>query len=179
MSNQFQIALENFFARFNQHFDENVPAIIAETANEYYRESFVKKSFDGKPWPALSKSYKPKRGTMMVRSANLVNSIRPGTVSPSLVTMRAGNSKVPYARVHNEGETINRKARETVVTHKKYKSGKYKGKTLFAKNNKRATYSQKASIGAYSYNMPQRQFMGHAKELNQRIVKRIISYTIS
>ncbi|ADY51526.1 hypothetical protein Pedsa_0954 [Pseudopedobacter saltans DSM 12145] len=174
MSNQFQIQLENFFARFNQHFDEAVPTIIAETANEYYRESFVKKSFDGKPWPALSKNYKPKRGTMMVRSANLINSIRPGVVSPSLVTSRAGSTKVPYARVHNEGEQISRTARSETFMRNRYKAGNKKGKF-----KRGATYNTKGyTFKAYSYNMPQRQFMGHAKELNQRIVKRIISYTI-
>jgi phage gpG-like protein len=169
--NKFEQQLNSFFDRFNQYFDEEVPAIIAESANEHYRERFVKKDWDGKAWPALSKKYKPKRGTMMVRSANLLNSVRPTTVSKSMVIVSAGSSKVPYAQVHNEGGQISRAARSETFMRNRSKKGKFKRGT---KDNVKGF-----SFSAYSYSMPQRQFMGHSAGLNQLITKRIISYTIS
>ncbi len=165
--------LTDFFNRFNQYFDEQVPVIIAETANEVFRESFVKKEFDGKAWPALNKSYKPKSGTMMVRSSNLVNSIRPTTISPQKVIMSAGSSKVPYARVHNEGDQISRVARSETFMRNRVKKGINKGRFKRGATNNTQGYSFKA----YKYSMPQRQFMGYSKELNQRIIKRIIAYS--
>lgn len=167
-----QQALNAWFGRFRHFLDSSTPAVIGETANEYYRESFNTKSFAGVPWP---KAKKPaKRGSLMVRSGALVNSIRVAVARPDRVRLSAGNSRVPYAKVHNEGEIINRAARTETFVRNRYKTGaksKYFGGMGAFKRG--TTLGQGMSFKAYSYRMPQRQFMGHSAALNKRIILRI------
>lgn len=132
-----------------------LPQLIAEEAKEYSRTRFSEKSFDGKPWPALSPKYKPKKGTMLVRSGKLQGSVRIVRVTPKKVVIAAGNSKVPYAQVHNEGFTGS-----VVVkahTRKLKKQGKKKKRTVEVKSHTR------------KMNIPQRQFMGNCPELEHKL----------
>lgn len=108
----------------------------------------------------------------MNRTGNLFHTLRIVSVSSVNAVLSAGSSRVPYAKVHNEGDLIHHKARTTTVTHTQYTSGKFKGKTLFSRNNESATYSQKASVGAYTVKMPQRQFMGKSPALLKDIKTR-------
>lgn len=75
--------------------------IFAETATTYYKESFRRKGFDGRPWkpPKRPKS----KGSLLVDSSALMNSIRPAVVTNERVVISAGNDKVTYAKAHNEG----------------------------------------------------------------------------
>lgn len=75
--------------------------IVAETATEYYKETFSRKAFDGNPWvPAKT----PKQtGSLLVDSSEMLGSVRPTLISPEKVVISAGNDKVEYAAVHNEG----------------------------------------------------------------------------
>lgn len=146
--------LQKYLQSLPEHIMEDVPHIVAETATEYFKSTFRKKAFDGKPWP----SGRPKRrGSLLVDSGALMNSIRPSLVSRERVRISAGNEKVNYAQIHNEGlvGSINVKA------HKR--KGK-KGKMHNVKAHKR------------NVRMPKRQFMGHAEELNKLIHRRIEGY---
>lgn len=149
------------------------PQLVAETALEHFKNALIQKQWDGKPYePYKNKKREPSRGSFMMRSNNLFQSLKIVSVSSTNAILTAGSSKVPYAKVHNEGGTIYREARTTIVAHKKFTRGKFKGKTLFAKNNERATFSQKASVGAYSVTMPKRQFMGKSQSLLNDIKNR-------
>lgn len=164
MSNQQK--LNDFFAKINDRLATRVPAIIAETATEYFKESFRTKSFDGIPWKETKK--KAKRGSLMVRSGALMSTIRPSTISPAIVKISAGSSRVPYARVHNEGESIKRAARSETFVRNRHTKGIKKG------SFKRGTSSGKGfSFKSFEYKMPKRQFMGHTAELNRRIMTRV------
>lgn len=161
-----QQKLDAFFAKFNTRI-EQAPSIIAEEATEYFKERFTEKSWNNVPWKPTKKPVN--KGSLMVRSGELMGSIKPTLVTPSRVTISAGSSKVPYAKVHNEGGTINRKPRsETFQRNKdilpsgmwRFKKGTTKGKGFTFK--------------ASSFNMPKRQFMGLNNQLRNRIIKRII-----
>ena len=67
-------------------------------------------------------------------------------------------SNMPYATIHQFGGVISRQASSKVLNFKTHKSGKHKGKTLFAKE-KKATRSQKVSVGAYSITIPRRPYL--------------------
>lgn len=150
-----------------------VPQLVAETALEHFQNALLKKEWDGVPYqPFKNKKHEPSRGSLMMRTNNLFRSLKIVSVTNNNVTISAGSSRIPYARVHNEGSTIKHQARTTIVTHQKITEGKYKGKTLFAKNNERASFSQKASIGTYSITMPKRQFMGKSPALLKDIKNR-------
>ena len=136
-----------------------VPEIVAETATEYYKEAFSKKAFDRNPWVPAKKL--KSKGSLLVNSGNLMNSIRPSEINPHRVVISAGNDHVHYAKAHNEGsnETI------TVPAHNRLKKGKSKktndSDTVFVKQHTR------------KQNIPQRQFIAQSKELNDIIKQRI------
>ena len=136
---------------------EYVPDIVAETAVEYFKETFTKKAFDGNPWV----QGRPKRrGSLLVQSGNLMNSIQPAEISPERVVISAGNPQVQYAQAHNEGVD------KTVQVKERYKI-KGGGKTLKGKNFS-VIKAHKRKI-----NIPKRQFMGDSAELNDIIKEKI------
>ena len=128
--------------------------IVAETAVEYFQNTFRDKAFDGNPWvpPRV-----PKRsGSLLVQSGALLNSIRPVLVSPERIVIAAGNEKVDYAQVHNEGFN----GSVTVPAHIRHTRS---GDHTVRQHTRRV-------------NIPQRQFMGDARELENELQKRIEAY---
>lgn len=158
--------LNAWFDRFAHKLENGVPEVVAETAVEYFKESFVRKSWDNSPWAETAKPVK--RGSLMVRSSQLLNSIRPAIISAPVVRISAGNSKVPYAKVHNEGGLINRAPRSETFTRNRFNRG-----TKKSRFKKGTNAGQGFSFKAYSYNMPKRQFMGHSAIMNKRIIIRL------
>lgn len=144
--------VENFqelVSRVNEAI-EGTSEIISETAVEYFQDTFRHKKFDGNPWapPRV-----PKRsGSLLVQSGALLNSIRPVLVSPERIVIAAGNEKVDYARVHNEGF----KGSVTVPAH--------------IRHTRRG--DQTVRQHTRSVNIPQRQFIGDARELETELQKR-------
>ena len=128
--------------------------IVAETATEYYRETFRKKAFDGNPWaPARVQK---RTGSLLIDSGAMMNSIRASTVTPEKVVISAGNEKVDYARVHNEG---------------------YSGPVTVPAHTRR-TKNGNVSVRQHTRNVsiPRRQFLGDSAELNDRIHEKIEKY---
>ena len=93
--------LNNYLQSLPEEIISDAAEIVAETATEYYKSAFKKKAFDGNPWtPAKA----PKTtGSLLIDSGALVNSIRPAVITPQRVVISAGNEKIDYAQVHNEG----------------------------------------------------------------------------
>lgn len=131
--------------------------IVAETSVEYFQNTFRTKKFDGNPWapPRV-----PKRsGSLLVQSGALLNSIRPVLVSPERIVIAAGNEKVDYARVHNEGF----KGSVTVPAHIRHTQ---RGDQTVRQHTR-------------NVNIPQRQFIGAARELENDLQERIEAYVES
>jgi phage gpG-like protein len=139
--------LATYFENFRHEVQEAVPDIIAETAVEYGKEAFNKKAFDKKAWgPAKTAK---STGSLLIDSSGLMNSIEPAVVTPKEVIIQAGNDKVNYAKVHNEGF----KGVINIPTHTR------KGKEVKA-------HTRNVDIDA-------RPFLGDAKELTSKIKTRI------
>ena len=131
-----------------------VPRIVAREAVQYYKDRFREKA-----WTDAWVAGKPKKGgSLLVQSGALVNSIRASEVSPDRVVISAGNDKVPYARVHNEGshEIV------TVPAHTRIKGGK---------NKKTVKGGDISTVKSHTrhMNIPQRQFMGINDDLSNKI----------
>lgn len=174
--------LNKYLQSLSQEIMEDAADIVAETATAYYKGTFRRKEFDGNPW-ALAKVPKT-TGSLLIDSGALVNSIRPAVVTPQKVVISAGNNKVDYAQVHNEGfkgsvnvptHTRETQARTVVVPEytRKTKKGSVtvpahdwniKGGTVTVNSHTRQT------------NIPKREFMGDSKELNELIHARIQGY---
>lgn len=159
----FDSDLNNFFGSIDQRLTVYVPDMIAETAVEVFKDSFVTKSWDGEQWPEYgNKEREPKRGSLMRRTNNLVNSIHPSLVSPTLVRINAGNYKVPYARAHNEGMQMS-----GTRNIRSYYNNNFMGK------GKRI--SIRAHTRSVNYITPRRQFMGKSELLLTTIKTRFIN----
>ncbi|MBQ4126643.1 MAG: phage virion morphogenesis protein [Alistipes sp.] len=143
--------IEQEIAAMMDEICEESSEIIAEEATEYFKERFTEKEWDGTPWPPAKS---PKRsGSLLVRSSALLNSIRPTEVTKDRVVITAGNQKVTYAQVHNEG--FSGKVNVDAFTRN------VKGKTQQVRAHTRNT------------TIPKRQFMGETEELDERILGRI------
>jgi phage gpG-like protein len=145
--------LEKYFEQLPDQILDNVPDIVAETATEYFKQRFTEKSFDKNPWAAAKV---PKHtGSLLVESGNLLNSIKPSEITREHVVISAGNEKVEYAKVHNEGFT----GQVTIPAHT------------------RSTKHGSVNVRQHTrmQNIPQRQFMGYASELMEKIRERIDS----
>lgn len=156
--------INEWFDKFDHRMEVGVPEIVAETAVEYFKERFTKENWDNVPWPALSPGYAKKKtrgkGRILTRSGALMASVRPAVVTPQRVSISAGSSKVPYARVHNEGLHIKGVAKVRSYTNRNF-MGKGKPKKIAAHTRN------------YDIQFKRRQFMGHSKYLNQRIIERL------
>lgn len=147
--------LENYLTTLPDQVLDNAAAIVAETATEYFKGRFRDKEFDGNPWaPAKA----PRRsGSLLIDSGNLLNSIRPAYTGRDKVVISAGNDKVDYAGVHNEGYTG-----PVVVSSHVRRTRKY-GDVNVKEHTRQA-------------NIPQRQFMGESDELAGEMHKRLEGY---
>lgn len=159
--------LNNWFSKFEHRFDTAVPVIVSETATEFFKERFDKQEWDGVPWEQLNPKYAAKKtrgnGRILTRTGNLQASIRPTQVNAKRVVISAGNAKVPYARIHNEGLRV-----RGVQNVRGYTNTNFMGK------GKRVQI--KAHTRNVDYKMPKRQFAGNSKYLNQAIINRLTAF---
>lgn len=158
--------INDWFKTFDERFEKRVPTIVAETATEFYQERFKTQEWDKVPWQPLSPKYAATKtrgsGKILTRSGALQRSIRPTIISQDKVVISAGNSTVPYARIHNEGLRV-----QGVVKVRSHMNRNFmgKGKAVQIKEHNRTM----------NYQMPQRKFMGHSPYLNAILIKRLTS----
>ena len=158
-------SINKWFTYFHHRMETEVPEIVAETATEFFKETFVKQSWDGVPWQALSPKWAAKKtrgkGRILRESGNLEASVKPSTITADKVVISAGNEKVPYARVHNEGLRL-RGVRYVRAYHNSNFMGK--GKRIQIQSSTRKV----------DFKMPKRQFMGHSHLLNTALKEKLI-----
>lgn len=150
-----KITIEKELLNLKNEILDEMPGIIAETGVEYFQDTFITKAFDGTPWPDFSPGYRHRtNGSLMIDSAALLNSIRPSLVSRERVVISAGNEKAGYAQAHNEG---------------------FVGSVVVPAHKRTSKKGKEYSVKQHSMNMhlPQRQFLGDAKELEQQLHQRI------
>lgn len=154
---------EEIQAEIDQIMDDICEAtsdIIVEEATEYFKERFDVKAFDGNPWVPAKRP--KKSGSLLVQSSNLVNSIKPIEANKERVVIATTGEVVnKYARVHNEGF-------EGDVDVAPF--------TRMAKTRDGKRVEQQVKVHTRHMRIPQRQFMGQAEELNERIRTRVETY---
>lgn len=162
--NKNEAKINKWFANFEHRFNTAVPNIIAETAVEFFQDTFKKQAWDGVPWQPLSVKYSAKKtrgkGRILRSSGAMQSTIRPSIVSANRVRITAGNAQVPYARVHNEGLQV---------------TGSYKVRSFVNSNfmGKGKSVQIKQHTRSVNYKMPRRQFMGHSQYLNQLLITKL------
>ena len=155
--------LNDWFAKFEHQMETAVPNIVAETATEFFQDKFKTEEWDGQPWKPLGAKYAGKKtrgkGTILTRTGKMRNSIRPSEVNANKVVISAGSAQVPYAKAHNEGMRIRGISYVKPYTHP----------NLLGKGRRQV----QGHTRKYDWRMPQRQFMGGSKFLNEAIITRL------
>jgi len=147
----------------------------ALTIIEVYAMKAIKKNFEvgGRPaWKASKKSKKNKGTKTLVISGQLSNVS--ATANPELLMIVLSTSPLSraYARIHNEGGTINMPARALKFREKRYKDGTKR--TVFASSkNKRITMER--TTKPYKIVMPKREFMMIPEEDVNEMVRKVNS----
>lgn len=147
--------LGNYLTSLPDKILDDASQIVAETATEYYKDRFKEKTFDGNPWAPAKV---PRRnGSLLIDSGNLLNSIRPAYIGRDKVVISAGNDKVGYAQVHNEG---------------------YSGSVIVPAHVRRTRKYGDVDVKEHTRrpNIPRRQFMGESDELATKIHERLEGY---
>lgn len=135
--------------------------ILANHSVNFFKKSFINQGFTDKElqkWKPSFKAGKKTASTILVRTGKLKRSIRILNISPYSYTILAGNQKIPYAAIHNNGGTI------TITT----KMRKYFWYMYSATGNdmwKFLAITKKKNI-----TIPQRQFIGESKTLNKELL---------
>lgn len=143
---------EAIAARLDEAIDDCVD-LAGDLAGQYFQEAFTKKAFDGNPWPRNSDPRR--RGSELIDTGNLRRSMQVERKG-NTVTISFGNQKVDYAQVHNEGFDG-----QVVIPAHTRKTGR-------GEQNVR-THTRRMRI-------PQRQFLGDAKELEQLLHDELEAY---
>lgn len=124
----------------------------------FSRQGFLDETID--PWQKR-KSKKSSGHGILIKSGDLRRSIKVLKRNRKGITV---GSDLPYAQVHNEGGVINRKQRSNSINFKINKNGT----SRFAKK-KNANFQMDVTIGAHSFKMPKRQFIGNSSFLTKKL----------
>lgn len=160
---QFTKLIEKRAREIQTYANLRFPTEAGNTALRFINGNFMAQGWQGngfKPWKANQRGKRILVNKGHLRSANYY------TTSPGTAIIR---NTMPYAKIHNEGGTIQMKPRDQVIHFNK------KGKFARAK---KASYAQKARRGAYSITIPQRQFAptqsSQSPVMNNAIRRKII-----
>ena len=158
---------------------ENAMVEIGNTAKVFFVENFRKQGFDDKNiirWQPRKKEDKRAGRAILVKSGDLRRSIIRNPANRAALTIKI-STDLPYAKVHNDGETINvggRKGSGTITRSIRGNAGFKDGKFTKGRAKKVTFQGKEYTTGAYSIKMPKRQFMGDSYNLNEKIKKVII-----
>lgn len=126
---------------------------------ETYAPKSIKKNFEvgGRPpWKPSKKSGKNKGTKTLVITGTLSNVSATRNEADLSVTLSVDPRARAYARIHQEGGTINMPARQLKFREKKYKSGQTR--TVFA-SKKHKRIKMERTTKPYIIKMPPRPFM--------------------
>lgn len=173
MANDIQRQLEKDAAKIDR-FLRGAPRVMGQLAVREFVGSFRRQAFiDGagvtKAWPKRKKADKKGR-SILVKSGRLRRSIRVVSQESDSVTV---GTDVPYAQLHNEGGIL--KATQSIRAHRRRR---YDTDEVSAPGARKAKYVRthigtsdvKAHSRQLSTTMPQRQFMGANRPLNDEVL---------
>lgn len=155
---EIRVSIENVESEIKKQIMDDMPRLIGNAAVSMVNQNFRDAGWrDGglKPWKKTKRQMGKGKGSQYLplhsSREHLSRSTQYKKTGPGEVTI---SNPVPYASVHNDGfeDNVNVKAHKRTISKGKNKGNKY-------------------SVRAFSRRMhiPQRQFMGESRELNEKI----------
>lgn len=156
-------AIEAKLSRLANDLGRIAPKRVAADAERWFKQSFRDQGFTDRSlvkWPR-TKNGKP--GTILRKTGLLFNSIRIARADAGGIQIVAGGPQVPYARIHNEGGTI--EGQVTVRTHVRRASV---AKTRRGRIMRKAAVVRSHQRQMLIY-MAKRQYMGRSVLLDKKM----------
>jgi phage gpG-like protein len=146
---------------------KTLPIEVGDEAVSHFQSNFPEQGFDGQRWKPRKNDKTPGRA-ILTKSGRLKRSIRRKLATFAKIVI---STDVPYAKIHNEGGTINHPGGSKTLSFVSKGKSKRFGKTSTEKQRSRITLQSKSTTAAYQIKMPKRQFMGDSKKLNEKVLK--------
>lgn len=152
--------IEKQIRDLQKFFNQDAPRIVGMEAKNFFKSSFNKQGFDDggvKPWKERTTRDKNRRTrSILIKTARLKKSIQYKPTGRGKVFVFSAD--VPYAKIHNEGGTI---------------QGIHKVRSHTRRTQRGGRTEVKAHKRNVNTKIPKRQFMGNSKTLNRRIEKEL------
>jgi phage gpG-like protein len=149
---------------------EGLMTIIGNDAVNHFKGSFRDEGFTDS---SLEK-WKPRKNKRDDKGRAILT--KTGRLRRSIIYRKFGSygiiitSNVPYAQIHNEGGTIDHKARRQIMNFTA--SGKL-ARTRTRKQRSEVSFAQKVDIKAHQTRIPKRQFVGNSRRLVEKTKAKI------
>jgi len=150
--------IEKSIKELKNFFNHKAPVIVGVEAKKFFKDSFNKQGWDDgilQPWEKRKAKDRNRRTrSLLIKTARLKKSLQYRPIRGKVYVYSAD---VPYAKIHNEGGTI--QGIQNIRKHTRTRRGK------------------RTEVEAHKRNVntkiPQRQFMGNSRTLNYRIEKEL------
>lgn len=148
---------------------KQLPAELANYAVNFYKENFKRQGWAGTKFERWKKTQTKeqkfgKSSGILVGTGNLKKSIRINKLTPYGFVISAGNQKVKYATIHNEGGYLYPR-----ITAKSRKFFWYMFKKTGDEMWKRMALTKKQRL---KIKIDKRQFIGPSETLNEELIKK-------
>lgn len=148
-----------------------VPRLVQADAVRHFKMSFRNQGFTDAVLQRWRPTKRGKPGRILKRTGLLMRSVRPGPINGTRIQVLAGGPYVPYARIHNEGGTIQRQV--TIRQHER--------RAHYARTRRGRVLRKAATVRRHQARMnvhlPKRQFIG-ASQVLERTMRMTILRTI-
>ena len=152
---------------------------IGEDAIRFIADNFRAESWRGiitKKWDERQAKQKGPRRSLLVQTGTLTRSFKQHNGSNSVTI----STDIPYAKAHNEGETINIPSRSVILNYRGKKGGKLALTSVRNEAQQRKVKTiRRAQTGDYSISMPERRFMGPSPVYDKMAQKTIVEIIMS
>ena len=174
---------------------------VGNTAKVFFVDSFRKQGWDDQSvqkWQKRKKTERKGRGkyakgedgkrdknsvrsvksgrAILVKTGDLRRSIKRNPANRAALSIKI-STDLPYAKIHNDGETINvggRKGSGTITRSIRGSAGFKDGKFTKGRAKKVTFQGKEYTTGSYAIKMPKRQFMGDSYNLNEKVKQVIV-----
>lgn len=166
-------------ARLQKALISTVPKRLAADGQRHFMNSFRNQGFTDARlvlWPRLKKPRtskgKPLQGRILKGRGLLANSIRVVRANWNSIQIAAGGPQVPYAKIHNEGGTI-----EGTASVRSHQRREHPVQTRAGRRIRRGGPVAGHTRKMLTY-MPKRQYMGRSKMLDQTMRETILKTVV-
>lgn len=166
-------ALKKHHKAVKNYIDNDAPDVIGTLAVNHAQDSFVDEGYTDVQFQAWKEVKRRETGKGKPRDQTRPILSDTGDLKDSIRYEKNGNliqigTDVKYAKTHNEGGTITLPARSETFTRVRHSSGKKKGKFSGGTTSGKGFTFKESKI-----TMPQRQFIGKSKQLEEQIKEKI------